>query len=94
MRKHDFIVAYDIADPKRLSKAAKILEGKAMRIQYSIFYLVSISKKDAMDIFENLVEVCDSEEDDLRIYKIQDKGIHMGSAVDLRYPFDFFGEKL
>lgn len=32
-----WIVSYDIADPKRLRKVAKFLEGYGHRIQYSVF---------------------------------------------------------
>lgn len=31
------LISYDIRDPKRLRKVAKILEGFGTRIQYSIF---------------------------------------------------------
>ena len=31
------LIAYDVRDPKRLRKVAKILEGYGSRIQYSIF---------------------------------------------------------
>ena len=31
------MVAYDVRDPKRLRKVAKLLEGYGSRIQYSIF---------------------------------------------------------
>jgi len=32
-----WLVSYDIADPKRLRKVAKFLEGYGQRIQYSVF---------------------------------------------------------
>ena len=35
--KHWHLIAYDVRDPKRLRKVAKILEGYGTRIQYSIF---------------------------------------------------------
>lgn len=31
------LVAYDIRDPKRLRRAAKVLQGYGTRVQYSIF---------------------------------------------------------
>lgn len=35
--KHWFLVAYDVADDKRLRRVAKTLEGYGVRCQYSIF---------------------------------------------------------
>ena len=35
--RHWHLIAYDVRDPKRLRKVAKILEGYGTRIQYSIF---------------------------------------------------------
>ena len=32
-----YVVAYDIADPKRLRKVAKHMEGYGERMQYSVF---------------------------------------------------------
>lgn len=32
-----FLVSYDISDPKRLRKVARLLEGFGTRLQYSVF---------------------------------------------------------
>lgn len=32
-----YIVSYDICDPKRLRKVAKVLQGYGQRLQYSVF---------------------------------------------------------
>lgn len=32
-----YLVAYDIADPKRLRRVAKVCEGYGFRIQFSVF---------------------------------------------------------
>jgi CRISPR-associated endonuclease Cas2 len=36
----EYIFCYDISDVKRLRKAAKILQGQALRIQKSVYLLV------------------------------------------------------
>ena len=36
---NNWIILYDIADPKRLSKVAKVLESYAKRVQKSVFEL-------------------------------------------------------
>jgi CRISPR-associated protein Cas2 len=35
--KHWHLVSYDVRDPKRLRKVAKLLEGYGVRLQYSVF---------------------------------------------------------
>lgn len=35
-RKH-YLISYDIADPKRLRRVARIMEGYGYRVQYSVF---------------------------------------------------------
>ena len=37
MARRRYIVSYDIADPRRLRKVARIVEGFGTRIQYSVF---------------------------------------------------------
>lgn len=32
-----YLVSYDICDPKRLRRVAKVLEGFGVRLQYSVF---------------------------------------------------------
>jgi CRISPR-associated endonuclease Cas2 len=68
-----YVVAYDICDPKRLSKVAKYLEQIGIRIQNSVFeidnqyLLISIT-----DLFNEIVELCE-DEDKVFIYKIKNK---------------------
>lgn len=37
MSRTRYLVSYDIADPKRLRRVAKVLEGFGVRLQYSVF---------------------------------------------------------
>jgi CRISPR-associated protein Cas2 len=90
MKRYDFVLSYDISDPKRLKKIAKIVERKALRIQYSIYVLFDTTKDDVTRLLDNILNIYDEKTDDIRVYKIKDRGIHLGSAVDLDNPFDFF----
>ncbi|BCD68467.1 CRISPR-associated endonuclease Cas2 [Nitratiruptor sp. YY09-18] len=83
MQKNDYLVCYDISDPKRLRRVARYLEGECIRIQYSVFIAKSVTKERIYTIADRLNELIDSKEDDVRIYKIKDKGIAMGVAFDL-----------
>ena len=37
MARHRYLISYDICDPKRLRRVAKIMEGFGSRLQYSVF---------------------------------------------------------
>jgi len=92
MKKYDFIISYDIACNKRLQKIAKILEKEAIRVQYSIFLLKDISKDELALLLERLLRIYNENEDDIRVYKIKNYGLHLGSALNLQEPFVYTGE--
>ena len=89
MKKADFIISYDISNSKRLRKLAKELEKFAIRIQYSVFYVPSVSQEMLFDIIETINEIIDTNEDDVRIYTVLDPGFKLGQAVDLSDPTTF-----
>lgn len=88
MRKHTFVIAYDIADNKRLRKVAKLLEREAIRFQYSLFIVYDATKDQIVELCERLNEVIDEDVDDVRIYKIAGFGVRLGAAIDLEYPLN------
>lgn len=90
MKRYDFLISYDIADPKRLRKIAKHIERKALRIQYSVYVLYDATKEELSRLLEEILKIANEEQDDIRVYKISHYGIKMGSAVDLQNPYDFF----
>ncbi len=90
MRRYDFVISYDISDPRRLRKIAKKIERKAMRIQYSVYVLFDATQEEVVALLESLSAIYHDEEDDIRVYRIRDYGIHMGAAIDLSKPYDFF----
>jgi len=83
MRKDDYLICYDIADKKRVAKIARYLEKKAFRIQYSIFLLKNASKEEIYAIAQDLNELIEPKEDDIRIYTVEEKGVSIGVAYDL-----------
>ena len=83
MKKNDYLICYDISDMKRLRKIARFLEQRCIRIQFSIFFAQNFSKEDIYNIADNLIEMMDPKEDDIRIYKIKNYGISLGKAYDL-----------
>lgn len=90
MRRYDFVVAYDIADEKRLRKIAKVMEKKAIRFQYSLFLVEGATKEEVTALVKKIVDLFNEKEDDIRLYRIKHHGIKMGAAMDLAHPYDFF----
>jgi len=65
----NFVICYDISDEKKLKKIAKFLENRAIRVQYSLYFLPKPKKEEFRKIVIFLDEM-KSDEDDVRIYKI------------------------
>ena len=63
------LVAYDISDPKRLSRVAKVCEDFGVRVQYSIFEC-RLDENEFIDFWLKLLEEIDEAEDRLVAYKI------------------------
>jgi CRISPR-associated protein Cas2 len=86
MRRHNFIITYDIADIKRLHKVAKCLEECAFRIQKSVFFYPEASQADIFELVDELNELIDEDEDDIRIYHVDVKNsIALEGGVDLEH---------
>ena len=94
MKRFNFLICYDIANKKRLSKVAKSLEKEAIRIQNSLFYYMDGSLDDIKEIVKTLEEIIDLQEDDIRIYKVDKySSIHLKSGVNLQKPNLIVGDK-
>lgn len=67
--KHPHLVAYDISDPKRLSRVHCYLKRLGIPLQYSVFllYVTAIQRK---QIAFRLNRLIDPRADDVRIYPL------------------------
>jgi CRISPR-associated protein Cas2 len=88
------LIAYDITDPKRLHKVAKLCEDYGMRIQYSVFECRL--EADRFETFwKSLVSLIDPSSDRVTAYKIcascskniLDAGVQMHSEKVIAYVF-------
>jgi CRISPR-associated protein Cas2 len=66
------IVAYDISEPKRLSKVAKTCEEFGIRVQYSIFEC-HLTEEDFDEFWLRLLDIIDEEDDRLVAYRLDAK---------------------
>jgi len=87
MNRYDFLISYDIADNKRLSKIARVLEKEAIRIQYSLFLYKDATKEELNSLLQKILKLYNENEDDIRVYRIKNYGLHFGAAIDLKNPF-------
>jgi CRISPR-associated protein Cas2 len=63
------LLAYDVADQKRLARVAKVCEDYGVRVQYSVFEC-RLEEAEFTDFWLKLLEVIDEKEDRLVAYKI------------------------
>lgn len=70
----DYLVAYDITDPKRLGRLYRSLCKVAVPIEYSVFYL-TCDPRQIMRILVDLAALIDKRSDDLRCYPLPVRGI-------------------
>jgi len=67
--KSNYLVCYDIANPKRLNRVCRLMKGMGLHIQYSVFLskLTWHELKELKDMIRLLIK---KEEDDVRIYPL------------------------
>ncbi len=63
------LVAYDIAQPKRLARVAKACEDFGVRVQYSVFEC-HLEESEFNEFWLRLLQEIDEEEDRIVAYKI------------------------
>ena len=78
----DYVICYDISDPRRLARLHRHLRRRALAIQYSVFLM----RCDARRIDDELAEAAtliDPRADDLRCYRLPERGFaaRLGAAV-------------
>lgn len=64
-----FLLCYDIADPVRLQRVGRCMNGHGVRIQYSIF-VVPTDRHRLDAVLAELEALIDPREDDIRAYPI------------------------
>ncbi|WP_337627862.1 CRISPR-associated endonuclease Cas2 [Duodenibacillus massiliensis] len=69
-----YVLAYDISDPRRLQKAHAFLSSVALPIQYSVF-LLDGNERQCQECVEALKKIIDLKTDDLRIYALPVSGL-------------------
>jgi len=68
-RNKTFLIAYDVADSKRLRKVFRIVSDYAIPVQFSVFE-ASLSTREFQALMEELSAVVDAQFDSIRCYKL------------------------
>ncbi len=68
----EILAVYDICDPKRLRKIAKMMEGYGLRVQYSVFECQLTNTK-IEEMKKNVSKTMNLLEDGFRIYPLMGK---------------------
>ena len=64
-----WLVTYDIANPRRLAQVFKYLKKKGIPIQYSVFS-VSASPAQMATLMAGITSLINSKQDDVRAYRL------------------------
>ncbi len=67
-----FLVAYDIADQKRLSRVHRYLKRQGLPVQYSVF-TVEMRRKQLEMVLVTIKGLINLREDDVRCYTLPDR---------------------
>jgi CRISPR-associated protein Cas2 len=75
-----YFIAYDITEPKRLHKVAKIIQNYGLRVQYS-FFECEMEEQILDKLKVDLLAVINKKEDSLRIYPLCEDCLHKTSVM-------------
>ncbi len=64
-----YLMAYDIADPKRLGKVYRILKKEGLAVQKSVFFVQGTEQR-IEQLLQQLAGVIRAREDDIRAYPV------------------------
>lgn len=71
---HDYILCYDIADPRRLGRVHRLLKKTALPVQYSVFLYTGTEARFEHCLNE-LAHLIDPRQDDVRAYPLPERGL-------------------
>ena len=66
---HVYLIAYDIADDRRLHRIAKLMEGYGVRVQKSIFES-ALSETELKELKWRTLQLLDPVEDGVKFFKL------------------------
>jgi CRISPR-associated protein Cas2 len=72
----DYIICYDIANPRRLARIHRALKKLATPVQYSVFFF-SGSDEQLQRCLAQLQQLMNPHQDDIRAYPLPQRGLRL-----------------
>ena len=88
MERTFYLLAYDIANPKRLAKVAKAMEAVGERVQDSVFE-AWLSAVDVETVLKKVKKIMNEKEDSLRMYVLCFKNVFRCNTIKLLNGYGF-----
>lgn len=85
--KSGYLVCYDIADEKRLTKIYNFMKEKGLHLQYSVFYCI-LTKEELAQLKTSLSKLIHPKYDDVRIYPLPKNALVAVLGLAQRIPED------
>ncbi|MDO8252356.1 MAG: CRISPR-associated endonuclease Cas2 [Rhodoferax sp.] len=78
----NWLVTYDIADPRRLARLFKFLKKQGVPVQYSVF-LVEASAAKMGNLIVQMAKMVDKDADDVRAYRLPERAwkVTLGASI-------------
>lgn len=78
----NWLVTYDIADPRRLARLFKFLKKQGIPMQYSVF-LVEASAAKMGNLIVQIAKMVDKDADDVRAYRLPERTwkVTLGASI-------------
>lgn len=64
-----YVIAYDITDPRRLARVHRCLQSHAFPVQYSVF-VATLDRQELNAVLAELGRIIDPRQDDVRAYPL------------------------
>lgn len=68
----NWLITYDITDPRRLARLFKFLKKQGVPVQYSVF-MVEASATKMGNLIVQIAKIVDKEADDVRAYRLPER---------------------
>lgn len=72
----DFLIAYDITQPRRLQRLHRFLSQEAIPIEYSVFF-ANADVRSVLALLDDARRLIDPAHDDLRCYPLPRRGLRL-----------------
>ena len=72
----DYVICYDICDPKRLGRIHRAIKRRAVALQYSVFLFTGTAKQ-LQRCLDELETIMDKRHDDIRAYPLPERGLRV-----------------